>query len=505
MIFPYVNFKQTGFQQIKSFLEGRVITETKGVFEFLDVPPAMAFSMNPDVIKVHGLTAADVPSLPPGKVSERQIKSGVVLSKVRNDLVNRNDLNRFKFISGWKDQSGLNMIVNGFRYDFGTGGIHGSIDSTTIYSDSDYVIFDWDVEGYYPSLGAVNRIYPEHLSEVFIAVDAMLKQERSKHAKGTPLNKAIKLARNGAYGDSNNKYSPFFDSKYTMSITINGQLLLCLLAEHLIDIPGLQMIQINTDGLTVRCPRGYIDHMKAICKWWEEFTCLKLESAIYSRMFIRDVNNYIAEYDKDDKENIKVGVAGKVKRKGAYEYELEWHQNYSQRVVAKAALVRGEDIETFIRSHRNINDFMLRTKVGRADQLIISDNAGNTRQLQRITRYYIGNHGGQLTKISPPPKGYRVGQWKRATKITNAYYDSIIAELSSQSHQPTPDGFDSIGLPWDARINTKNKGKYEERRTDFNAGWLAAPCNDIRDADFDNINYDYYIAETRKLVDPLLN
>jgi hypothetical protein len=34
-------------------------------------------------------------------------------------------------------------------------------------------------------------------------------------------------------------------------------------------------------------------------------------------------------------------------------------------------------------------------------------------------------------------------------------------------------------------------------------GRLVAPCNDIRDADRDNIDFDYYIAEARKLVDPL--
>ena len=324
----------------------------------------------------------------------------------------------------------------------------------------------------------------------------MLKKERAKHKKGTSLNKAIKLSRNGAYGDSNNPYSPFYDPQYTMSITINGQLLLCVLAEQLIKIPGLQMIQINTDGLTVRCPRGYVDHMKAVCKWWEQFTCLELESAIYSRMFIRDVNNYIAVYDNGD-----------VKRKGAYEYKREWHQNHSELVVAKAAeaaLVRGQDIGEFIRNHGDIFDFMLRTKVGRADSLVIADTAGNERQLQNITRYYIGNEGGELIKISPPAKGNEVGAWKRATKLTDQFYNQVIAELRAKnwSHLQ-PHELDATGLPWDERINTKNKSKYEIRRTGLNVGWLVAPCNDIRDANRSNINFDYYIAEARKLVDPL--
>jgi len=234
--------------------------------------------------------------------------------------------------------------------------------------------------------------------------------------------------------------------------------------------------------------------MKVICKWWEDFTCLELESAIYSRMFIRDVNNYIAEYE-----------GGDVKRKGAYEHKLEWHQNHSERVVAmaaEAALVHGKDITHFIHNHPDINDFMLRTKVGRADKLVLVDAVGNERQLQNISRYYISTHGGSLVKISPPPKGNLPGTWKRATKLTDHFYNGVIAELKAGVSAAVAE-LDANGLPWDARINTKNKSKYEIRRTGFNVGRVVAPCNDIRDANRANIDFSYYIAEAQKLVGPL--
>ncbi len=495
IIFPYINFQRREFKFIIDWLKNFSINKTKGVLEYLEVSPEMAWIMNPTIIKVYGLSLLDVPSMPDVK----NLGKGILLSLCKTDLQHRTDLNRFKFVSGWDKQTGLNCIIDGFQFDFGTGGIHGSIDSTIVYTDDQYVIYDWDVEGFYPSVGGVNNLFPEHLSNQFGVVDAMLKEERSKHKKGTPLNKAIKLARNGAYGDSNNKYSPFYDPQYTMSITINGQLLLCLLAEHFLNIPGLSMIQANTDGVTVKCPRGQIDRMKSICKWWEGYTCLKLESVIYSRMFIRDVNNYIGEYEK-----------GGVKRKGAYEYKLEWHQNHSALVVpkaAEAALVHGTDISTFIRNHTDIFDFMIRTKVKRSDQLVISDAAGNERRLQNITRYYIGVQGGSLKKISPPAKGRKVGVWKRATKLNDQFYNQVIAELTMDvlAYPGTwqPHELDTNGIPWDERINTKNLSKYEIRRTSFNVGRLVAPCNDIRDADPSNIDFDYYITEARKLVEPL--
>ncbi|MBW1725997.1 MAG: hypothetical protein JRJ62_00165 [Deltaproteobacteria bacterium] len=211
-------------------------------------------------------------------------------------------------------------------------------------------------------------------------------------------------------------------------------------------------------------------------------------------MFILNVNNYIAEYESGD-----------VKRKGFYEYKLEWHQNHSSLVIpkaAEAALLHGQDVSDFIRNHDDIFDFMLRTKVGRADKLVISDISGNERQLQNITRYYIGVQGGSLTKVSPPAKGHSVGSWKRATKLQDHLYNQVINELSAMTHASGIE-LDSDGLPWDARINTKNRSKYIIRRTGFNVGRLIAPCNDIRDADRSNIDFDYYIAEAHKLVDPL--
>jgi hypothetical protein len=392
----------------------------------------------------------------------------------------------------------VSTTVDGFKYDFGAGGIHGSVGSCVVESDQDYVLYDWDVASYYPNLAIVNRLYPEHLSEQFCDIYKDVFEQRRQYKKGTPENAMLKLALNGVYGDSNNKYSPFYDPKYTMSITINGQLLLCMLAQHLIKIPNLTMVQINTDGLTVRCPRGQVDVMKSICKWWEDYTRLELESAIYSRMMIRDVNNYIAEYDD-----------GSVKRKGAYEYELAWHQNHSALVIPKAAeasLIHGRDMREFITTHPDIHDFMLRTKVGRADQLMYDDAetsvAGRPTQLQRITRYYIANNGGSLTKVSPPAKGVKIGTWKRANKLTDEFYNGVIAELSEVRGYVGVD-VDTNGLPWDERINTKNHSKYETRHTSINAGWLVETCNNINDANRENINYEYYIAEAEKLVEPL--
>ena len=187
--------------------------------------------------------------------------------------------------------------VDGFDFVFGLGGIHGSIESEVVESNDELVIVDLDVSSYYPNLAICNRFYPKHLGVEFCDIYKNLYEQRKTYPKGSAENAMLKLALNGVYGDSNNKFSVFYDPLFTMSVTLNGQLLLCVLAENLIRIKDLRLIQINTDGITVRLPRTEMAHLQEVRQWWERLTGLQLEEALYKRMLIANVNNYIAVYE----------------------------------------------------------------------------------------------------------------------------------------------------------------------------------------------------------------
>jgi hypothetical protein len=425
VIFPYVNFEREEFNRIKTFLQSKRITETKGVF------------------------------------------------------------------------TDLGAMVDGLYYKIGTGGLHASVESQIVYTTDTHQLVDVDVASFYPNLGIKNNLYPAHLGPQFCDAYYSVYLTRKTYDKGTPENEAYKLALNGAYGGSNNQYSPFLDPFYTMSITINGQLLLLMLVEQLIKIPGLRMIQGNTDGVTYLCPIEYMDHMRNVCRWWEQVTQLELEEALYKRMFIRDVNSYIAEK-----------MDGSLKRIGAYAYEtaeqnpgtreLPWHKNWSARVVAMAAeeaLVHGRSMSEFIHNHTDMFDFFLRTKVPRNSTL----EWGGER-VSNIVRYYISTKGKPLEKVMPPAGP--LGEFKRANKLTDQYFNSVLAEIGPGVH--------------DERIHTKNKSKYEERRSAIEAGWNVEVCNKIvlpcdinelfvRDRYFSDLAYEWYIQETKKLVQPLFD
>ena len=328
--------------------------------------------------------------------------------------------------------------VDGFDFVFGLGGIHGSIESEVVESNDELVIVDLDVSSYYPNLAICNRFYPKHLGVEFCDIYKNLYEQRKTYPKGSAENAMLKLALNGVYGDSNNKFSVFYDPLFTMSITLNGQLLLCVLAENLIRISGLTLIQINTDGVTVRLPRTEMAHLQEVRSWWERLTGLELEEAIYKSMMIRDVNNYIAQYE-----------SGKVKRKGAYEYSLGWHQNAGGLVIPKVAekvLVEGAPIRETVENWPEKMDFMLRTKVPRSGYLTI-EHDGQQTQLQNISRYYIAQNGGRLFKWLPPLKG-----------------------------------------------------KTEWRKIGVESGWGVQVCNHIENAGKLPIDYSYYVQEIEKLV-----
>ena len=286
----------------------------------------------------------------------------------------------------------VTAVVNGFEFVYGLGGIHGSVDSEIFESDDDWTVESRDVASYYPNLSIKNKFYPHHLGETFCKVYEQLFEERKLHKKGTAENAAYKLSLNGTYGKSNDQFSPFYDPAFTMAITLNGQLLLTMLAENLMRVPTLKLIMVNTDGLEYIVRREHADMATQVCKWWESFTRLTLEGKAYRKLFVRDCNNYLGLYED-----------GEVKRKGAYEYDLEWHQNHSSLVIPKVAelvLLQDAPIRETIEKWPNKNDFLLRTKVPRSSKLMWGD-----QQVQNITRYVVAKNGKPLTKVMPPTPG----------------------------------------------------------------------------------------------------
>lgn len=373
----------------------------------------------------------------------------------------------------------LEVDLAGVPFKFGAGGVHASVHRKKFESNKEYVIRDVDVSGMYVAVGTVNEFAPEHLGQDFIRVYKQLKRDRAQYKKGTAMNSTLKLSGNGVYGKSNDPYSCFYDPKYTFTVTTNGQLQLLILVERLSLIPGLKLIQANTDGITAYVRRDTLHLFDLWKSDWEKFTGYELESVDYSRMFIRDVNNYIAEYPN-----------GKVKRKGCYfypeiieDYDGIWNKDFSSMAVQKAAdfcMRFNLPPEQAIKLIVDPFDFMIREKAKGQTKIYIGD-----QQCQRTVRYYVSTAGASMRKVSPP-KG-EPGEFKRKNSITDEFYRSVKSMIVKGS--------------WDERIHTKNRSVYAaEDVTAVQSGWKVRDCSRASDFNWSDLDYSYYVEEVKKIL-----
>lgn len=181
-----------------------------------------------------------------------------ILNRFRSKTIYKKELDEIEKAEGKKDKlvtkgvfSDLECTIDGYTFVFGVGGIHGSVESQIVETNDTHQLIDIDVSSMYPSIAIANRIYPEHLGEKFCDINEYFFNERMRVGKKTTAGAVYKLSMNGVYGDSNNVFGPFYDPKYTMTVTVNGQLMLAMLCEQLMKIPGLSIVQSNTDGVTM--------------------------------------------------------------------------------------------------------------------------------------------------------------------------------------------------------------------------------------------------------------
>lgn len=187
-------------------------------------------------------------------------------------------------------------------------------------------------------------------------------------------------------------------------------------------------------------PRSKIDVVRQVNNQLTKETSLVIEEAFYKQMIIRDVNNYISEYDDStpEKEHLKL--------KGCFEIDKEYHKDPSMRIVPlalKQYFINNIPIEQTIRNHTDIFDFCLRLKTNSASTpyfKYIDNGEVISKKLNRTTRYYVSNTGGILlkqfsdTRASGVNTGYSVTIFNKfIEKPINEYdinYNFYIAETN---------------------------------------------------------------------------
>lgn len=281
----------------------------------------------------------------------------------------------------------------------GYGGIHAAIPHYFFEETGDRVIRNKDVASYYPHLmtlcGYTSRNIPS--AEVFENVLDTRMKAKASGDKATA--NALKLVVNTTYGALLNKFNDLYDPLMGRSVCITGQLFLMELAQHLYsDIPGLKIVQLNTDGIMVECGKSDLSKLDEICDEWQSRTGFKLEEDAVIKIAQKDVNNYV-----------EVQPCGKSKEKGGYLVKGistagAFNINNSCCIVATALkeyFVNGTPVEETINGCDDIFQFQIIAKAGAKYREAYHLVDGVKEPVQKVNRVYAtaDERYGKLFKV----------------------------------------------------------------------------------------------------------
>lgn len=273
------------------------------------------------------------------------------------------DLGPYDFIRTWyldqanQDYSAtLDFDIAGCPHKCAWGGLHGAIAQ---YAGEGYFI-NVDVESYYPAEMIAHELLSRNVRDPSKFKGIRDHRIELKHAKD-PRQKALKLVINGTFGASKDKFNALYDPRQANMVCVNGQLMLIDLMHKLVRDAGAEIIQSNTDGVLIRMPDGFdggpdafYDRVDDVAYEWEHRTGMGLEFDEFTRVYQKDVNNYVL-----------VAADGSMKTKGAYVKKLG-PLDYDLAVVNKALveyMVHGVPVEDTIAADDDLIDYQRVVKV----------------------------------------------------------------------------------------------------------------------------------------------
>lgn len=328
-----------------------------------------------------------------------------------------------------------NFVFGGLRYTVGVGGIHSKNDPEIVIPAEDEMLIDIDVASLYPSMLIEYGFYPKHLGPEFLEVYSQIRSERieAKHNGDKIKDSTLKLALNGLSGNLQNEHNFCYSPFAAMQIRINGQLLLLMLAEKLVEL-GCRIVQANTDGLFVLLKKSIYDKVNNVCREWEQLTKLTLEEDRFEAMYQYAINDYIAvkEGYTDIRDRFlageqiiqkkKTGELYKsieqiqddyIKQKGMFITKVQLGKGLTPKIIPEAVIkyfVDGIPVEDTIKGCKDIKKFLMAEKTGKQWNVEYMKE-----DIQRTNRFYASTNGGYLWK------------WKQVGNAERQYQNMLAA------------------------------------------------------------------------------
>lgn len=292
------------------------------------------------------------------------------------------------------------IIIGKGVYRMGIGGLHSSESKVSHYSDEQYELSDNDVTSYYPFLMLRSGREPDNMRGYFRQIFKSLVDRRvaAKMSGDKSTAESLKIFINGLFGKTGSPYSIVYSPEMMIQTTITGQLSILMLIEQS-ELHGFQVVSANTDGFITKVDRTQRWKHRALIRRWERESGLNTEETHYIAVHSRDVNNYVALYQKTDKEGNVIGIGSK--RKGAYAPSgrgipggFGLKKTPDCEICSDAAvafLIDGTPIESTVRNCQDIRKFV-------TVRLVTGGAVKNDETIAKNVRYYyaVDNPGPLL-------------------------------------------------------------------------------------------------------------
>lgn len=278
------------------------------------------------------------------------------------------------------------FVISNVVYSIGVGGIHSIHTPKIFHPGEDEFIGHADVASMYPSLLIEYQWGPRHLGKLFCDLFAGLKAERleAKHTGQKVKNMFLKIVLNSPTGKMQQEVSWMYDPFNVFKIRINGQLILLMLVDRLLEL-GCEIIQVNTDGVVYRAKNTLRERIQEAISEVERITRLEFESDEYEAFYQYAINDYFG-----------VLKGGEIEEKGMFITKTKLGKGLAPVVIPKAIIAyftKNIPVEEFIKNDRDIKDFLMSQAVDKKFEVWHGEH-----RVQRINRFYASTNGAYLFK-----------------------------------------------------------------------------------------------------------
>lgn len=315
------------------------------------------------------------------------------------------------------------FVLSGTQFSVGVGGIHSLNEPEIFVPKEDEYIGHLDVASMYPSFIVQYGWFPRHLGKAGLDVYINLYKERldAKHSGQKLKNLALKLVLNSVTGKMQQETSWMYDPFSVFKIRINGQLVLLMLVDILLQY-NCRIVQVNTDGVMFVGKKGIENHLQESVVELEQLTKLTFEGNNYEAFYQYAVNDYFGvEEGYSQSKNPEL-----IERKGLFITDTNLGKGLTPTIIPKAVIkyfVEGVPVEDTIKQCKDIREFVMGQRV---DKKFEVEYAG--KRTQRINRFYASTNGYYLYKVKTDggKESYTNLLTKSGVTVLNKYDDADI-------------------------------------------------------------------------------